>query len=169
MILVLGIGRSGTSWVAGICQKLGVNMGDVVVEPDEHNPKGYFEDLDFILEIRKMTGLGVVLPTTEMRERIHTLISQRKEPFGVKVPAIADSPVVLREMLAVADKVIVCLRDLDDIAESMHKAYEWDQGTSWELIDRRLRNLKDGLPPDVLEIYFDDKDKEEKIKNYLDL
>jgi hypothetical protein len=47
-VVVLGMGRSGTSLVAGILEILGVNMGDSLKQASKSNPKGYFEDLDFV-------------------------------------------------------------------------------------------------------------------------
>lgn len=46
-VVVLGMHRSGTSLLAGILHRLGVNMGERFREADEHNPDGYFEDLDW--------------------------------------------------------------------------------------------------------------------------
>ena len=39
--------RSGTSLLAGILSRLGVNMGIRFREPDAHNQDGYYEDLDW--------------------------------------------------------------------------------------------------------------------------
>lgn len=47
-VIVLGIHRSGTSMVAGMLHHLGVSMGDVLINADKYNPKGYFEDLVFV-------------------------------------------------------------------------------------------------------------------------
>ena len=44
----MGCYRSGTSAIAGILHHLGVNMGVGFQEPNAQNPKGYFEDPDFI-------------------------------------------------------------------------------------------------------------------------
>ena len=46
-IVVIGMHRSGTSMVANIVQKCGINMGEVFRLPDKHNPYGYYEDLDW--------------------------------------------------------------------------------------------------------------------------
>lgn len=45
--IVLGTPRSGTSCVAGLLNSFGIFMGDQFFEPDEMNPKGYFQDLEF--------------------------------------------------------------------------------------------------------------------------
>jgi hypothetical protein len=47
-IVVLGNAKSGTSLVAGLTHILGVDLGSVFIEADEYNPRGYFEDSDFV-------------------------------------------------------------------------------------------------------------------------
>ena len=47
-VVVLGMHRSGTSAVAGMLHKLGVNMGDNLYPPDHGNPQGHFEDIGFM-------------------------------------------------------------------------------------------------------------------------
>ena len=46
-VIVLGSPRSGTSVTAGILHMLGVDMGNIR-SPDPLNPRGYFEDWDFL-------------------------------------------------------------------------------------------------------------------------
>lgn len=47
-ILVLGAGRSGTSYLASLLHAYGVNMGRRLLPAEEINPRGFFEDEDFI-------------------------------------------------------------------------------------------------------------------------
>lgn len=47
-ILVVGMHRSGTSACAGYLAHHGVNMGDKLMPPSPDNPRGYFEDLEFV-------------------------------------------------------------------------------------------------------------------------
>jgi hypothetical protein len=47
-VFILGMHRSGTSMIAGVLDRCGLNLGDVHREGDEGNPKGYFEDRRFI-------------------------------------------------------------------------------------------------------------------------
>ena len=53
-VIVLGTARSGTSLLAGILHKLGVNL-DPVIEGNEDNPKGGFENPLFISLTTKIT------------------------------------------------------------------------------------------------------------------
>ncbi len=47
-VIVLGMGRSGTSIIASLLEKSGVRMYNRAVPAGEINPRGYFEDADFV-------------------------------------------------------------------------------------------------------------------------
>jgi hypothetical protein len=47
-IIILGMHRSGTSMVAGLLAKMGINMGDDLLGRSPSNPFGHFEDWDFV-------------------------------------------------------------------------------------------------------------------------
>mgnify|MGYP006290474083 CR=1 FL=1 len=51
-VIILGLGRTGTSMVAGILEKLGIDMGTNYKKKNDSNPLGYFENVEF-LEINK--------------------------------------------------------------------------------------------------------------------
>lgn len=55
-IAVVGTHRTGTSTVAGVLHYLGVNMGDNMKPAHPSNPKGHFEDMDFLLHDDKVVG-----------------------------------------------------------------------------------------------------------------
>lgn len=60
--MVLGIPRSGTSCVAGVLHRLGVDMGAGHFQPnDKFNPRGYYEDLRWRLANQRLTGRGYSL------------------------------------------------------------------------------------------------------------
>ena len=46
--IVLGMHRSGTSLIAGGLNKSGINMGEKLLGANEWNPKGHFENEEFI-------------------------------------------------------------------------------------------------------------------------
>jgi hypothetical protein len=46
-IIVCGMPRSGTSYVASLLHAAGVHLGERVLGPSASNPRGHFEDLDF--------------------------------------------------------------------------------------------------------------------------
>jgi len=47
-VIVLGPHRGGTSAVAGVLHRLGVNMGDRLLPADKGNQQGYYEDEEFL-------------------------------------------------------------------------------------------------------------------------
>ena len=57
-IIVLCMHRSGSSVVAGILSFLGVNMGEDLLPPTEHNPKGYYENPAFTYLNKRQVGVG---------------------------------------------------------------------------------------------------------------
>ena len=62
---MLGFYRSGTSLIAGLCNKLGVDFGNNYVKSAKDNPKGFFEDKELInlnIRILKEAGGGQLRP-----------------------------------------------------------------------------------------------------------
>ncbi len=47
-LVVTGMHRSGTSLTAAFLQSLGIHLGEQFWQADQHNAKGYFEDVDFL-------------------------------------------------------------------------------------------------------------------------
>jgi glycosyltransferase involved in cell wall biosynthesis len=47
-VIITGMHRSGTSLIASYLNRLGVHVGDRLWEANRQNPKGYFEDADFV-------------------------------------------------------------------------------------------------------------------------
>lgn len=90
-IVVLGIHRGGTSAVAGVLHHLGVHMGDDLLPPSEHNPRGYFEDREFV-DLHDLIIGDWKDPQPNFgpyRETYTTLIREREqqhELWGIKDP-----------------------------------------------------------------------------------
>jgi glycosyltransferase involved in cell wall biosynthesis len=53
-IVVTGMHRSGTSLIASWLSALSVDLGQRLLPPDKGNPRGYFEDIDFLEFQRKV-------------------------------------------------------------------------------------------------------------------
>lgn len=53
-VIILGMHRSGTSMVAGVLSRVGINMGKVMLGKTPSNPLGHFEDEDFYNLNRKI-------------------------------------------------------------------------------------------------------------------
>ena len=48
VLIITGIHRSGTSLTAAFLQKIGLDLGNNLLKGNYWNPKGYFEDIDFV-------------------------------------------------------------------------------------------------------------------------
>ncbi len=53
VVMVLGMARCGTSTIARGLQAIGVNLGSHLHQPDERNPKGFWEDEDVTFKINR--------------------------------------------------------------------------------------------------------------------
>lgn len=47
VIIITGMGRSGTSLIASLVQRAGIHVGEKLLAASPANPRGYFEDVDF--------------------------------------------------------------------------------------------------------------------------
>lgn len=71
-VLVLGVPRSGTSCVAGVLHKLGIDMGAGHFQPDDWaNPRGYYEDMRWRLATQRITGRGYNLKAASIQNIGH--------------------------------------------------------------------------------------------------
>jgi glycosyltransferase involved in cell wall biosynthesis/GT2 family glycosyltransferase len=97
-VIITGMGRSGTSLIANLVQRAGVNIGDRLVPAGKSNPRGYFEDVDFFEFHEKLLrdrGQTILVnrdfsfeATTEETQRAQRLIEQHRdqELWGWKDP-----------------------------------------------------------------------------------
>ncbi len=127
--IICGSGRSGTSAVAQLLHLAGVSVGHDLIEPDEHNAEGYFEERQVIKinqAILNAAGIGPPF-STATRERVVAASDEYKsymvEQAAVATPAWKDPRFcwTLEPWLAVLGskpKVIVCLRSPGEVAAS---------------------------------------------------
>lgn len=122
--IVLGVYRSGTSAVAGILHKLGINMGEKLEPPGPSNPSGYFEDLEFKRLFRDSFDGHDVEPGL----RTYIWLRQRHwYNWGVKDPQLITELSVLASALdleKIPHRLVVCRRPVEEIGLSLHKAVE---------------------------------------------
>lgn len=95
-IMTLGVPRSGTSCVAGVLHKLGVDMGQGHFQPtDWANPRGYFEDMRWRMATQRITGKGYSLKAAEIdnigqtQKRIYRELARecaKRRLWGMKDP-----------------------------------------------------------------------------------
>ncbi len=168
MILVLGTGRSGTSTVARLLHnELGVSMGQRFRDPDSANPKGYYEDLDF-LEV----NVDLTLDHDSRVKRISELFAEREEPWGLKEPRIPNYWRIYREHIGRDTKIIIATRAVHLVVRSLKKNYGWDESISLSIINVRrdgIVKLTQGF--DSLTIDFTDNRSDSEVvrtlTNYL--
>ena len=99
VLILAGMHRSGTSYVASLLQQAGIDMGEHLLGANDSNPKGHFEDLDFlnfhgnVLQSQGLSSEGWVLqknipvPEAYLKEA-ETLLKKRslKSFWGWKDP-----------------------------------------------------------------------------------
>jgi hypothetical protein len=121
--LILGSGRSGTSMLTGSLSAAGYYMGDCLIEANEANPKGFFEDYEvnaineqlltpltptYEYGWRWLASVDVGTPTPSeswLDERMAALTSKR--PFCFKDPRFCYTLPVWRPFLS--DTVFLCI------------------------------------------------------------
>jgi hypothetical protein len=121
--LILGAGRSGTSMLAGSLSASGYYMGDCLIEANEANPKGFFEDYEvnaineelltpmtptFEYGWRWLASVAVGTPIPSMTwigERITALT--RQTPFCFKDPRFCYTLPAWRPFLS--NTVFLCI------------------------------------------------------------
>ena len=121
-VIVLGFYRTGSSAIAGILHHLGVFMGDDFDPPNDNNPQGYWEDLEF-KHFHK-----AILDGEDVEQRYIDLIQKREEHkiWGVKDPLLCLLLPNLIKNLRTQYRIIHITRDVDDIQTSIHKSIELD-------------------------------------------
>lgn len=102
IVVVLGMHRSGTSYVAAVLHHLGVSMGEQLLDADWSNQNGHFEDLD-ILQINKAiliesnietytSSINAVSVSDSLQDKATAIIEQKKsrhQYWGWKDPRTA--------------------------------------------------------------------------------
>lgn len=129
MFLITGTGRSGTSAVAQLLHEAGLSVGHDLIEPDEHNAEGYFEERMLIMindAILRAAGIGEWF-TTATREQIRDAATQYAEYMrdlvetatpAWKDPRLSWTLEPWLEMLPERPRVIVCLRSPAEVVAS---------------------------------------------------
>lgn len=127
MIIVMGCYRTGTSAVAGILHHLGVNMGSNFQEPNVGNPKGYFEDPDFIKINRRLYETkGTIGSKDEFHELCYNKTLTGGNLWGFKDPRfclVAQHVMCKHPFCSNENAQIIWIhRDVDETVMSIIKA-----------------------------------------------
>jgi hypothetical protein len=143
-IVVLGGHRCGTSAVAGALHHLGVFMGHRLIGPTPFNPRGHWEDVEFVELHKKIVG-GWKRPCVDFvptRKQYMALIRRREAEhklWGFKDPrACYVFPHFLRCVKAKV-KVVAVNRGMTASAKSMVKRRK--AGSSINVTARQARAI----------------------------
>lgn len=148
MIFVVGPGRCGTSTVARLLHDLGVSMGTKFRRPDQANPEGYWEDLEFkdLNEALLQSRMSI----SEWEHKVRNVV--REESWGLKDPRFSYLLPYYREIYPTAN-VVRCVRPLYQVARSMHRVYRWPIASALIEAERR-ESLLDRFAPDAYHVNF---------------
>lgn len=95
VIVVLGVGRSGTSLAMQALETLGVRVSENMIPPNVSNPKGFYEDAD-IVEIHKHL-LNTLTPNPSMPLREGWLNTPDAEQALKKLKEIVETQLIAGE------------------------------------------------------------------------
>jgi hypothetical protein len=153
--IVLGTGRSGTSFVSSVLhEQLGVDMGKSI-DKDKTNPEGFYEDRDFLaLNQLILTGkIDVDQWTAGFDETVARRVAANK-PWGIKDPRFCLTwPLASKSFKW--SRLIICERDSRGTVQSMVRCYKVTPMQAMLVFNRRMdgiNRLLKGKDPLVLDL-----------------
>lgn len=144
-LLILGMHRSGTSYLARLMQALGVHIGDDLVGPQKGNPRGHFEALSLLTFHQKLLaarvdesrrafddGMLVQAPlsvdySADERQEARALVESLRRPghWGWKEPRTCLFLDLWGSLLERAGAVIIYRHPLE-VHQSLLRREHWD-------------------------------------------
>lgn len=152
-IIVLAPPRTGSSALAGVLQRLGVQMGDDVQPADMLNKKGYYEDRYWQTVNKDVAGWGYeVLEPDEIdeatKDRYRQVIAHYDEQYdvwGFKNPRACFTLQFIWPLLDEAGvdvRVIDWHRDYDDAVKSLQRHSQIAYGGQKQMTAEEARTLQ---------------------------
>lgn len=135
-VIITGMHRSGTSMVAGLLNHCGLYLGKNLLGPKADNPKGFFEDREFLrLNIQLIARNGgkwykpparIDIPKDDTLLKMKQFIAKwpKNKLVGWKDPRACLTLRAWTHALKMEDeefKVILCMRAFDEIVASLQK------------------------------------------------
>lgn len=170
-VVVLGMHRSGTSMIAGVLSKLGVNMGKNLLGKGLTNPLGHFEDQDFInlnVEILEAAGGSwdspparetILKQKDKFQNKIIDLVNNKPEIWGWKEPRTSLT-IELYLPYLINPYFIVSYRNSQTVAESLKKRNQIriERGLELkEIYEKRIKVFFDRFPDlSRLPLYYEE-------------
>lgn len=171
--IVIGMGRSGTSYVAGVLHEAGIDMGAELKPADEQNEAGYFEDLEILglhqrwLEERGMSFVTVsdefpLEVDAERREKIRSYVERREgtgRPWGLKAPGILFFWPAWQNELPPTTVLLLPFRHPDGVAASLADGGMDPESALplWLQLNRLALHALDTSPFTACVLDFDDR------------
>ena len=137
-LIITGMHRSGTSLVASLLQRLGVDIGENLLGPGEGNPRGHFEDLDFVRfheDWLHRCGQRMLLQnefrprvSSEERDRARRLITSRQGQglWGFKDPRTSLFLPFWNELLPDARFLLVFRHPIDVVLSLLRRGSDYE-------------------------------------------
>jgi hypothetical protein len=172
--LICGSGRSGTSAVAQLLHHAGVSVGNDLVEADEHNAEGYFEERQVILinqAILHAAGVGPPLSTAtrqQVLDAAQEYVPYMLDQVGFATPAWKDPRFcwTLEPWLSVLEgrpRIIICLRSPAEVAASTMRYFGQVGGEArnavyhvWRVQYERLLDVIEAYALNAMTVAYDE-------------
>jgi hypothetical protein len=171
--IVIGMGRSGTSYLGSLLDATGIAMGAELKPADEHNARGYFEDIETTrVHERWLERRGLTLASSDSvplavdpdeRDAIAAYIARRGstgDRWGVKAPGILFFWDAWRDLLSSQTVLLVTFRHPDAVAASFER-YGLDGEHAqalWLQLNKLALRAADG-PFEAVFLNFDDRER----------
>ena len=158
-VIVATCGRSGSSLLSGILDRLGVQMANQFVPPHPANPKGYYEDQAFheLLSGKRQCDFA------KLFQSVVDIRCATRPLWGVKAPRFVSRWSELTGIQWPDDvRVIQTLRDPKQIAKSIERVGWSSLAEAKQSVAHRLRGMRRFLPEarargwPVMPVEFDD-------------
>ena len=172
MIIVTGCGRSGTSAVARILHDAGVTMGHDLIEPDESNAEGYYEERMVVVAndaILNAAGMNAWFASASRQQIIDAAAQYEREMReiaanatpGWKDPRFSLTLEPWMPLLPSRPRVVVCLRNPAEVVASTLRYYglagdepERAAMHTWRAECERILEIVDAYSLDAMTIEF---------------
>ena len=143
---IISTPRSGSSALSGVVHTLGISMGDRLLPPMEQNPKGFYEDMEFLEHHANMYGNipylmdGLEPGAPSSPNPVYASLIRRrciKPKWGLKDPRMVFLVQEFKQYLMNCKlKIISTSRPINLSAKSMSKVIKVDYRRATEIIGR---------------------------------
>jgi len=176
LFLILSLHRSGSSAIAGVLHQLGVHMGNKLLDADYSNPKGHFENVDFLNLNEKILNCveakwseppsreSIVSSNFPKSEILSFILEQEQVIWGLKDPRITLTFDIWRPHLEEFSDItyVFVWRPIEESIRSLSHRNKIDLTTARTILEPYLINLRcyreelEKDNKDILDINFKD-------------